>query len=126
MDLSDNRNTLWFYDLIARVPHTRSPVTDQSNAGINRAERIACTLPVNLGNARGITRDISASGVLFETDATYPLLSASMNFEIELDTPNGKILLKCRGTIVRIESRRKRVGIAVNILELSPEPVWLT
>ena len=40
-----------------------------------REERVSTSLQVDLENATGITRDVSASGVFFEMDATYALAS---------------------------------------------------
>lgn len=113
-----------FYDLIANIPGVRLPVTDEKNVGEKRAERVCWKFPVYLGSARGMTRDISASGVFFETDATFPL-SSSVPFEVELDAPNGKFLLKYFGEVVRIEPRGKRVGVAVRIIKSSVEPICL-
>jgi hypothetical protein len=81
-----------------------------------KEERVGAALPVDLGNATGITRDVSASGVFFETDASYAL-GSTISFTVELDTPGGKMLLKCQGEIVRIEQRLERVGVAVKITE---------
>lgn len=81
-----------------------------------REERVASVVPVELGGTKGITRNVSASGIFFEIDAGYAL-GSSMAFEVELETPGGKMLLKCQGDIVRIEPRNKRVGVAVQITE---------
>lgn len=86
-----------------------------------RDERVATALPVDLGTATGITRDVSASGVFFETDATYAV-GSEISFAVELDTPGGKMILRCKGEIVRIEPRDARVGVAVKITESTLEP----
>lgn len=87
-----------------------------------KEERVPAKLPVDLGGATGITRDVSASGIFFETDASYAV-GGSISFAVEFDTPGGKMMLKCEGDIVRIEPRGKRVGIAVKIVESKMEPV---
>lgn len=87
-----------------------------------RDERIFTALPVDLGTATGITRNVSASGVFFEVDATY-LLGSTISFTVALDTPGGKMMLKCEGEIVRIEPRDARMGVAVKIVESTLEPV---
>lgn len=79
-------------------------------------ERISTALPVGLGTAIAITRDVSASGVFFECDASYAL-GSDIEFTLELDTPGGKMMLRCEGEIVRIEPRGERVGVAVKIIE---------
>jgi hypothetical protein len=87
-----------------------------------REERVFTVLPVDLGNGTGVTRDVSASGIFFEIDSNYRLGSA-IEFAVEMDTPGGKMLLKCEGEIVRIEPRGPRVGVAVKITTSSLEPV---
>ena len=87
-----------------------------------REERVSAALPVDLGTATGITRDVSASGVFFEIDATYALAS-EISFAVQLETPGGKMMLRCKGEIVRIEPRGKRVGVAVKIVESTMETV---
>lgn len=81
-----------------------------------RSERVPTELPVDLGTAKGTTRDVSATGIFFETDASYRF-GSSISFAVELDTPAGKMLMKCQGEIVRIEPRLERVGVAVKITE---------
>ena len=74
-----------------------------------------------LAAAMGITRDVSASGVFFETDASYAVGNA-ISFTLELQTPGGRMTLKCDGEIVRVEMRDARAGIAVKITESAIEP----
>ena len=93
------------------------PVQDK-----RRNERILTALPVDLGTATATTRDVSASGVFFEIDASYALGSV-IEFTVELDTPGGKMMLKCEGEIVRIEPRGTRVGVAVRIVNSALQPV---
>ena len=85
-------------------------------------ERVSAALPVDLGTATGITTDVSASGISFETDATYAF-GSTVDLTVEFETPGGKMLLKCHGNIVRIEPRGKKVGVAVKITESTMEAV---
>lgn len=87
-----------------------------------REERISAALPVDLEGATGITRDVSASGICFETEASYAV-GNPISFTVKLDAPGGKMMLKCRGQIVRVEPRATRVGVAVKITESTMEPV---
>ena len=87
-----------------------------------KEERIFTALPVEFGTAIGLTRDVSASGVYFEIDANYGL-GSEIEFAVELDTPGGKMMLKCQGEIVRIEPCGTRVGVAVRIIDSRLEPV---
>jgi len=79
-----------------------------------REERVCAVLPVNLGNAEGLTCNVSASGIFFETAATLAV-GEMIDFKVEFDTPAGKWVLKCRGNIVRTEERDNRLGVAVKI-----------
>ena len=77
---------------------------------------MSVTRPVRLGRRTGITRNISTSGVYFETDVDYAP-GSEINFAIELDGPaERKLILRCRGMIVRIEHRAGKVGVAVEIV----------
>jgi hypothetical protein len=79
-------------------------------------QRVAAALPVTLDRGTGITENVSASGVFFETDASYAPASP-VHFTLEIDTPGGPILLDCHGTIVRVERRQGRLGVAAKITE---------
>jgi len=77
---------------------------------------MSVTRPVRLGSRTGITRNISTSGIFFETDVDYAP-GSEIIFAIELDGPAERNLtLRCRGTIVRIEHRAGKVGLAVEIV----------
>ncbi len=81
-----------------------------------RALRLETALPVRVGKASGRTRDVSASGVFFETDAAYHR-GSRIHFEINLETPWGKAVCDCNGRIVRVERHDGSVGIAVQFSE---------
>jgi len=81
--------------------------------------RVAAVLPVTLGNlenGNSKTRDVSASGLFFETDASLAP-GAEIHLAVEIDTPAGRRVLKCQGTIVRVERLENRLGCAVKIVE---------
>jgi len=85
----------------------------QENRG---RERVCTALPVRLGNATGMTRDVSASGIFFETDAA-DAVGNMVSLTVEFDTLRGKRMLSCQGDVVRIESRDAKIGVAVRIIE---------
>ncbi len=87
-----------------------------------REERVRTARPVRLDQGTGITRDVSASGVFFETDVNYAA-GSEINFSIELDGPGGKMMLRCQGQIVRVEQRDGKVGVAAKIIESRLEAV---
>lgn len=81
--------------------------------------RVAATLPValrDMADARAITRDVSASGLFLETDAVISPGSV-ISLVVEIETPAGKRVLNCRGSVVRVEKMDARLGCAVRILE---------
>jgi len=81
--------------------------------------RVAAALPVTLdemANASAVTRDVSASGLFLETDAVISA-GSTISLIVEIDTPAGKRLLKCCGSVVRVESLDARIGYAVKIIQ---------
>ncbi len=78
-------------------------------------DRVHVALPVRLGLARGLTRDVSASGICFDVDAAYAT-NSDINFEIDLETDSAKMLLKCNGHIVRTEQHGSRKTVAIKII----------
>jgi hypothetical protein len=72
-------------------------------------------LPVKVLNdeTKGITRDLSPSGVFFETDKDYEVGSI-ITMTIDLESPPGT-RLRCVGTIVRVERRGSKVGVAIHM-----------
>jgi hypothetical protein len=81
-----------------------------------KEDRVPVSLPVNLGNADCITRDVSASGVFLESNGSF-VAGERIDFAIEFDSPGGKLILKCNGEIVRVEDRNGKVGVAVKIVD---------
>ena len=81
-----------------------------------REERMSVTRPVKLDRGTGITRNISMSGIFFETDVGY-VPGSVIVFAIELDGPaEKKLMLGYRGMIVRVERRDGKVGVAAKIV----------
>jgi hypothetical protein len=83
-----------------------------------REERVPAALRVGLDNGSGVTRDVSASGVFFETETGYAP-GSTIRFTIDLGAPGGNMVLSCQGDIVRVENRGGRIGVAVKITESS-------
>ena len=96
---------------------TKSVLRSKRLAMKKRGEsRMSATRPVRLARGTGVTRNISTSGVFFETDVSYAP-GSNIIFAIELDGPQGeKLMLRSRGEIVRIELRGGTVGVAVKIV----------
>jgi hypothetical protein len=73
-------------------------------------------IPVELESGKGIARDVSTSGVFFETDCSFTL-GQLIEFTLVLEhiDPEGPVHLKCRGTIVRVEESGQKIGVACAI-----------
>ena len=80
-------------------------------------ERVSTNLPVKMnGRAAGIARNVSTSGIYFETK--LPIKSGRViRFSLELDKPGGGYSLECTGEVVRIEKLDGNLGVAAKILE---------
>jgi hypothetical protein len=84
--------------------------------GKRMRDRVAVAHPVRVGENRGVTRNISASGVYFEVNT--PLhLGNDIDFVIEFGRKNVNFILKCKGRIVRVENNEGKSGVAVSIAE---------
>ena len=81
-----------------------------------REERVEAAMPVSLGELEGVTCNVSASGMFFETSAVLES-GSEIGFSVEFDAPEGKRVLRCRGIILRTEVRDDRFGIAVRITD---------
>jgi hypothetical protein len=92
----------------------------QGGGAEKRVERrVAANLQVtvdNMDDIKGITRDVSASGLFFETGAAIPS-GATIHLLVEIDTPTGRRILKCQGSVVRVETLENRLGLAVKITD---------
>jgi len=82
-----------------------------------RGQRIHTALPVILKNAEGITRDVSASGVFFWTSECSCAPGELISFSVELKRPEGRMMLKCQGDVVRTELCNGMMGVAVKITD---------
>ena len=85
-----------------------------------REDRIRERLPVEVFNddGKGVTRDISSAGVFFETNKNYEIGSA-ITLTIDFDS-DPKARISCVGTIVRVENRGSKVGVAVHVNAREP------
>ena len=91
------------------------PPSSTSGAG-TRASR--SPFPWNWRGGTGLTRDVSISGVFFETDR-YLVLGEQIRLTLLLGrlSPDYPVRLQCDGRVVRVERREMqvRLGVAVAI-----------
>jgi len=82
-----------------------------------RAIRLPMALPVELIEGRGITRDVSLSGLYFETDQLSFSPRELICFTLVFEGRSGRrpIRLECEGEVVRVEPINGKVGIATTI-----------
>ena len=87
-------------------------------AGVSRErraqERVTTALSVFLGIAKGVTRDVSATGVFFESTVALDI-GSTVDFSVEFGTPGGRMMIHCNGKVVRREERGDGVGVAVRV-----------
>ena len=101
-----------------RAKHTKPRRTRENRI----AERVRALLPVLMGEGhQGLTRDVSASGAFFETDASYRIGSV-VRFAINLETPWGPARFDYRGKIVRLERHDGTLGVAVRFTDDEEQP----
>jgi hypothetical protein len=91
------------------------------------AKRYAVALPVDLTPGRAVTRDVSETGIYFET--SQPLAAgATLRFILTLgqNDPDGRFRVECEGRIVRVEHRGPTLGVAAHIVSYRLERDPLT
>jgi hypothetical protein len=81
-----------------------------------KAPRFQVALPVELVGGTGMTRDLSARGVFFETDRIFGL-GEVIQFALVLEyiDPGQPVRLQCRGRVVRLERQGNTMGVAVAV-----------
>ena len=75
-----------------------------------RAKRYKLALPVQLKRGTGVTRDISTSGVFFETK-TAQSTGATINLAVDFTDAS----VQCEGRVVRVQKLDSKFGIAVEL-----------
>lgn len=80
------------------------------------ANRFRLSLPLDVEGKLATTRDVSASGLYFETDEPFtPGSELKLSMDLVHVLPEGPVHLVCKGRIVRVEPKEGRLGIAVTI-----------
>lgn len=68
------------------------------------------------GAVDAITRNISTTGVFFESGVEQ-MVGSMIDFTIDFDSPGGPLHVRCKGIVVRCEVRGGRSGTAVQVIE---------
>ncbi len=97
-------------------------MTTEKKAPIRDSERLKTVLPVSIDGVKGVTRDISSSGIFLEVESPLEP-GTTVEFLVTLDSPSGDLILSCEGEVVRTEELEKSYGIATKILSLKLLPL---
>ena len=92
-----------------------------------REERILATLPVTFEQGKGVTRNVSGSGMFFECSSIPTSLTpgAVISFSLQFDARGGALKLtkvSAQGEILRVEPQAEKVGVAAAIKAYKFEP----
>jgi hypothetical protein len=79
-----------------------------------QSDRFDSELPVDLGGVPGLTRNISATGVYFETVSTQEP-GARVQFTVMLTVHGEQIRMLCDGEVIRVDHKDDTLGIAVKL-----------
>lgn len=86
-----------------------------------REERFPAALAIAMEGASGVARDVSASGIYFETDAEL-VEGSPLHFTVEFeDSPGRPLRLQCEARVVRVEKRGGKIGVGASIHSLKFE-----
>ena len=82
-----------------------------------RHERVPSAIPFILEDGSGaITRDLSPSGVYFETEGDLEV-GSTIRFSLAFDNPSGDLLFTCVAKVVRIRPVDGKLGVGAQIVE---------
>lgn len=88
-----------------------------------REERYETTLAVRLKHGTAVAKNVSASGIYFETEV--PLEEATpIHFTIEFaDSPTGPLRIRCEARVVRVEQKDGKIGVGASIINSTFERI---
>jgi hypothetical protein len=80
------------------------------------APRIKSDMPLDTEYGKVMTRDLSSSGVYFETDGSFtPGQPIKYSIVLEYLYPEHPVCLMCEGKIVRVQKEGDKIGVAATI-----------
>src|SRR6266571_5954491 len=83
--------------------------------------RFESNLAVMLEHGTGIARNVSASGIYFETDVPFSR-GADLKFTVRFaPSEGGRVKMQCWGRVVRIENFKELFGVAAKLDEFNFE-----
>lgn len=79
------------------------------------AERVAADFQVTFAAGEGVARNVSASGIYFETDSVL-VVGQPIELRIQFpDFPGGGLQVTCNAYVVRVETQSTARGVAAAI-----------
>ena len=78
------------------------------------ADRYVSELPIEINGAQGVTRNISATGIYFET-TVEPEPGSKVHFTVDVIVEGEPLKMVCSGEVVRVDHKDGTVGIAVKL-----------
>lgn len=97
------------------MKHIRSQSNKEPVKHERGADRFDTELPVEMGGIQGLTRNISATGVYFETE-TAKEPGSRVHFTVELNVLGQKLKLICEGEVVRVHRNGSALGVAARLV----------
>ena len=99
-------------------------ITERRQASRIRVELPAeVMLPDQSETRSGLTRDVSVSGMFYETEHALPLgAPIRVVLPLERGLPELPLRVLCEGRVVRVESREGKAGVAVAFTSYRFEP----
>ena len=83
-----------------------------------KEERTVIELPLAFDDGKGVTRNLSSTGMFFWTDSAPAFaIGDRVSITLEVVRSGRKIRPRCQGEIVRIEPRGKETGVGLRIVE---------
>jgi len=80
-------------------------------------QRVPSAIPFILDDgSEAITRDLSPSGVYFETEGQLAVGSV-VRFSLQFDNPSGDLLFLCTARVVRIREENGKLGFGAEIVD---------
>ncbi len=78
------------------------------------ADRFPSELPLHIGGTDGLTKNVSATGVYFET-SVQAQAGSKVSFVVEVLIRGQSVNMVCSGQVVRVDRQNNRVGMAVKL-----------
>lgn len=78
------------------------------------ADRFDTELPIEINGIQSLTKNISATGVFFETD-THQVPGSHIQFTVEVVVRGQKFKPVYKGEVTRVEKNDDKTGVAVKL-----------